>query len=42
MHRQLGNDTPDRKAAVVSIEATAAVDMKRDRRHLSADDTDRL
>src|SRR5216684_134856 len=43
MHRQLADDTPDRKGvSVVSIEATATVDVHRDRRHLSAHDTDRL
>src|SRR5437879_8051607 len=43
MHRQLADDTPDRKGvSVVSIEAAATVDVYRDRRDLSAHDTDRL
>src|SRR5207249_11588249 len=43
MHRQLADDTPDRKGvSVVSIETAATVDVHRDRRDLSADDTDRL
>src|SRR5436309_14981483 len=43
MHRQLADDTPERKGvSVVSIEAAAAVDVHRDRPDLSADDTDRL
>src|SRR5437870_2960690 len=43
MHRQLSDDTPDTEAVpVVSIEAAATVDVHRDRRQLSADDTDRL
>jgi hypothetical protein len=43
MHRQLADDTPDRKGvSVVSIEAAATVDVHRDRPELSADDTDRL
>jgi len=43
MHRQLADDTPDRKGvSVVSIEAAATVDVHRDRPDPSADDTDRL
>ena len=43
MHRQLADDTPERKGvSVVPIEAAATVDVHRDRPDLSADDTDRL
>src|SRR5438876_2274156 len=43
MHRQLADDTPDRKGvSVVSIEAPATVDVHRNRPDLSAHDTDRL
>src|SRR2546422_10114647 len=43
MHRQLADDTPDRKGvSVVSIEAAATIHMHRDGRDLSAHDTDRL
>src|SRR2546428_11221671 len=43
MHRQLADDTPDRKGvSIVSIEAAATVDVHRDRRNLSAHDTDRF
>src|SRR5438093_2163303 len=43
MHRQLADETPDRKGvSVVSIEAAATVDVHRDRRYLAAHDTDRL
>src|SRR5206468_13098369 len=43
MHRQLADDPPDRKGvSAVSIEAAAAVDVHRNRRALSAHDTDRF
>src|SRR5712664_166653 len=43
MHRQLADDTPDRKGvSVVAIEAAATVHMHRDGPDLSAHDTDRL
>src|SRR3989449_10526346 len=43
MHRQLADDSLYRKGvSAISIEAAATVDVHRDRRDLSADDTDRL
>src|SRR5207249_12337441 len=43
MHRQLADNTPDgERVSVVSIETAATVDVHRDRRDLSADNTDRL
>src|SRR2546427_4480191 len=43
MHRQLADNPPDgERVSVVSIETAATVDVHRDRRDLSADNTDRL
>src|SRR3989454_10165966 len=43
MHRQLADNPPDgERVSIVSIETAATVDVHRDRRDLSADNTDRL
>src|SRR5207247_5230454 len=43
MHRQLADNTPDgERVSVVPIKTAATVDVHRDRRDLSADNTDRL